>query len=126
MTSKFLTGRPMVTTICSFVLLTASAAATAQAACPSQGGQGRQSCNVGGSIGGGAVPQVPRIIGLPPLAAGSNFPIVVNGVVSKQPQPIKILSTTTKEEQVVRIPTPAVAPREVSPLATISDALARR
>lgn len=125
MTRKFLTSRPMITKVVSLVLLTASTAASARAACPSQGGQGSKSCNVGGNFGGGGVPQVPRIGNLPPLAAGSNYPMVVDGVVSKQSQPIKILSTTG-ERQVVTIPTPLVAPSDVSPLATMADALARR
>ena len=126
MTRKFLTGRKLLTLVASLIVgLTGAAGPTSVIACPLQGGQVTQRTTGGG---------VPRINNLPPLAAGSNFPIVVEAVATKQTTPIKILSTSTTERQVVKIPTPPVAtpvtppvdPSDVSPIPTIADALARR
>ena len=128
MTRKFLTGRKLLTLAASLIVgLTEASGPTSAIACPLQGGQVAQRTT-------GGVPQVPRINNLPPLAAGSNFPIVVEAVATKQTTPIKILSTSTTERQVVKIPTPPVAapvaplavPTDVSPITTIADALARR
>lgn len=125
MTRNLSDYRRFITTLCNLALIAASTSESARAACPTQGGQTVQSCNIGGNYGGGAGPQVPRIGNLPPLAAGANSPMVVDGVASKQTQPVKILSTTN-DRQVVKLPTTPMVPGDVPPLSTMADALARR
>lgn len=94
--------------------------------CQAQGG-GRSK----GPVFGGA-PQVPQIPGLPPLSAGSNFPIIVEPAVAKQSTPVKILGNAPiVAKPVVTIPVvvkpPIEAPvSDVAAASSVADALNRR
>ena len=100
--------------------------------CNTQGGGGFNGGNFGGPVFGGT-PKVPQIPGLPPLSAGSNFPIIVEPAVAKQSTPVKILGNAPiVAKPAVTIPIAVTKPAVEVPVTnvaaakSVADALDRR